>query len=62
MEVQMNKDFAWELFKNTGNLNAYLMMRKFEEGEQSAIKAETVNFLGEENGINKNEGNSNWRS
>lgn len=55
----MNKEFAWQLFKNTGNLDAYLMMRKCEENEQNGIEPTALNFLGEENGINKNEGNSN---
>lgn len=58
----MNKDFAWELFKKTGNLDAYLMMRKYEEGEQNGLEQKAINFLGDENGINKNEGDSNWRS
>ena len=58
----MNKDFAWELFKTTGNVDVYLMMRKFEEGEQSARKQKTVDFLGDKNGFNKNERDSNWRS
>ncbi|MBR4110466.1 MAG: YqzL family protein [Clostridia bacterium] len=58
----MNKDFAWELFKTTGNVDAYLMMRKFEDGEQITNDQKTFNSLGDKNGINKNEGNSNWRS
>ena len=55
----MNKDFAWELFKTTGNVDAYLMMRKFEDGEQITTDQKTFNSLGDGNGINKNEGNSN---
>lgn len=58
----MNKDFAWKLFKNTGNLDAYLMMRKYEESEQNSLEPTAINFLGDENGINKNEGDSNWCS
>ena len=57
----MNKDFAWKLFKNTGNLDAYLMMRKYEESEQNSLEPTAINFLGDENGINKNEGDSNYR-
>lgn len=58
----MNKEFAWELFKNTGNLDAYLMMRKFEQSEKNSAVEPTVNFLGDENGIDKNKGDSNWCS
>ena len=58
----MNKDFAWELFKTTGNVDAYLMMRKFEDGEQIMAEQKTFNSLGEENGIDKDKGNSNWCS
>ena len=58
----MNKDFAWELVKTTGNGDAYLMMRKFEESEQNTINQKAFNSLGDENGINQNKGNSNWCS
>ena len=27
----MSKDFAWQLFKNTGNLDAFMIMREYEE-------------------------------
>ena len=31
----MSKDFAWQLFKNTGNLDAFMIMREYEEiGEE----------------------------
>ena len=62
MEVRMNKDFAWELFKTTGNVDAYLMMRKFENSEQITNDQKTINSLGDINGINQNKGNSDWRS
>ncbi len=55
----MNKEFAWQIFKNTGNLDAYLIMREYEENEQINLETNAVNFLGEKNGIDKNEGNSN---
>lgn len=58
----MNKDFAWELFKTTGNVDAYLMMRKFENSEQITNDQKTINSLGDINGINQNKGNSDWRS
>ena len=32
----MNKRFAWELFKNTGNIDAYMLMKDVEYGEQMA--------------------------
>lgn len=56
----MDKEFAWQIFKNTGNLDAYLMMRKYEEDEKNNLETtNAMNFLGEKNGINKDEGNSN---
>lgn len=30
----MSKDFAWELFKNTGNLDAFMIMRNIENSTQ----------------------------
>ena len=30
----MNKRFAWELFKNTGNIDAYMLMKDVEYSEQ----------------------------
>ena len=26
-----NKDFAWQLFKNTGNIDAFMIMKQYEE-------------------------------
>lgn len=57
----MNKKFAWELFKNTGNIDAYLLMKDVEYGEQmieNNTKA-VPNVLGENNGNYKDQGNSN---
>ncbi len=28
----MSKDFAWQLFKNTGNVDAFMIMRNIENG------------------------------
>ena len=28
----MSKDFAWELFKNTGNVDAFMIMKDIENG------------------------------
>ena len=60
----MNKNFAWELFKNTGNIDAYLLMKDVEYGEQLAennIKA-VPNVLGENNGNHKDQGDSHKNS
>ena len=55
----MNKKFAWELFKNTGNIDAYLLMKDVEYGEQIIDKTTTASkVLGENNGNNKDQGNS----
>ena len=59
----MNKKFAWELFKNTGNIDAYLLMKDVEYGEQMIEKPKDVpNMLGETNGISKDQGDSNQNS
>lgn len=59
----MNKKFAWELFKNTGNIDAYLLMKDVEYGEQMLENAKAdTNVLGEKNGINQNQGDSNQNS
>lgn len=60
----MNKDFAWGLFKNTGNVDAYLIMREVEENaDKNILNQETKSILSEDkNGINKDEGNSHWNS
>lgn len=59
----MNKNFAWELFKNTGNIDAYLLMKDVEYGEQLMDNTKTSsNVIGEKNGINKDKRNSNKNS
>ena len=59
----MNKNFAWELFKNTGNIDAFLLMKDMEYGNQMIeTQNEVQNVLGESNGINKNQGDSNQSS
>lgn len=58
-----DKKFAWELFKNTGNIDAYLIMKDMEYSEQREEEMQGVpQSLGENNGINQNEGNSNQSS
>lgn len=55
----MNKNFAWELFKNTGNIDAYLLMKDVEYGEQMMENAKAVpNVLGDNNGNSKDKGDS----
>ena len=52
----MNKKFAWELFKNTGNIDAYMLMKDVETSEQ-LIENKNI-ALGDFNGNNKNQRNS----
>lgn len=60
----MNKKFAWELFKNTGNIDAYLLMKDVEYGEQMMENNTKVvpDVLGENNGISKDQRNSHQNS
>ena len=54
-----NRKFAWELFKNTGNIDAYMLMKDVEYGEQMLDTTDiTKSVLGDSNGNNKNQGNS----
>ena len=55
----MNKKFAWELFKNTGNLDAFMIMKDIENNNASIMKLENNNTLGGMNGDITNEGHSN---
>ena len=55
----MNRKFAWELFKNTGNIDAYMLMKDVEYSEQMLQNTDIgKNVLGENNGNNQNQGNS----
>ena len=55
----MNRKFAWELFKNTGNIDAYMLMKDVEYSEQLMPNTDiSKNVLGDNNGDNKNQGNS----
>lgn len=55
----MNRKFAWELFKNTGNIDAYMLMKDVEYSEQLMPNIDIgENLLGDNNGDNKNQGNS----
>ena len=48
----MNIGIAWNLFKNTGNVEAYLEMKKLEEQSIDGLKKFRID--GEINGNNKN--------
>ena len=59
----MNRKFAWELFKNTGNIDAYMLMKDVEYGEQMLDNVDvSKNVLGDCNGDYKNQGDSNKNS
>ncbi len=51
-----NERFAWELFKNTGNIDAYMLMKEVEQSEE--LSDITNNLVGDYNGNNKNQGDS----
>jgi hypothetical protein len=55
-----NRKFAWELFKNTGNIDAYMLMKDVEYSEQLMTGSNNIsnNAIGEINGDNKDKGNS----
>ncbi|MBQ8298766.1 MAG: YqzL family protein [Clostridia bacterium] len=55
----MSKDFAWQLFKNTGNVDAFMIMRDIENAPTTCNETEAKNVLGDINGDSKNEGYSN---
>lgn len=48
--MRMIEKMAWNTFKNTGNINTFLELKQLDNIE--------LNLDGEENGTNKNEGNS----
>lgn len=49
-----NKDFAWQLFKNTGNIDAFMIMKSCEIGEEITPNLENSNVSGANDGNNKN--------
>ena len=53
-----DKNFAWELFKNTGNIDAYMLMKDVEYSEELANEIQRQTLVGDNNGINKDQGNS----
>ena len=56
----MSKDFAWELFKNTGNIDAFMIMRDIELAKDITPN---VNSIGEmKDGNHQNKRNSNQSS
>ena len=46
------KNIAWNLFENTGNVEAYLTMKELENQEKDKLKK--YKYDGEIDGINKN--------
>lgn len=51
----MSNDFAWELFKNTGNLDAFMIMKNIENVPKSFDGNKVKNeVLGDINGDSKN--------
>ena len=58
-ENYKNKDFAWQLFKNTGNVDAFMIMKACELGEEITPNLENQNILGVSDGNNKNQGDCN---
>lgn len=56
----MSRDFAWQLFKNTGNVDAFMIMRNIENGMKTSQETEANDVvLGGINGNNTNEGDCN---
>lgn len=53
----MIKDFAWQAFKNTGNIDTFLELKMLEKIETNNLYDQKV----EENGYSKNERNNNCR-
>lgn len=41
----MSKDFAWDLFKNTGNVDAFMIMKNIENGTKITEIRDTKNGL-----------------
>ncbi len=51
----MLKQMAWNIFKNTGDINTFLELKQVQDIEEK-------NYInGELNGNNQNQGNSNTR-
>lgn len=55
----MSKDFAWQLFKNTGNVDAFMIMKNIENDSTNSGETQAKNVLGDINGNSTNEGYSN---
>ena len=54
MDKNSSKDFAWQLFKNTGNVDAYMIMKACEIGEEITPNLNNSNILGVNDGNSKN--------
>ena len=54
-DTHMSKDFAWQLFKNTGNIDAFMIMRDIENSKDITPN---MNVAGDnKNGNYQNKGN-----
>lgn len=54
MDNNSSKDFAWQLFKNTGNVDAFMIMRACELGEEITPNLESNKIFGVNDGNYKN--------
>ena len=55
----MIKKIAWEVFKNTGDINTYLELKQIEELEKGIEQTEMNQFQNElENNINEQNNNT----
>jgi len=50
----MEKNFAWELFKNTGNIDAFMIMKNIESYNKDVNANTEIGNMGESNGDCKN--------
>ena len=56
----MSKDFAWQLFKNTGNIDAFMIMRNIELSKEITPNVDSVGEM--KDGNHQNQGDSNQSS
>ena len=52
----MSKDFAWQLFKNTGNIDAFMIMRNLETSNEIAPNLKDAGV--KKDGNNQDKGDS----
>ena len=56
----MSKDFAWQLFKNTGNIDAFMIMRDIEMSQDITPNGNSIGV--NKNGNNQDKGDCNESS